>query len=60
MALIDPPGDPSARRMTFAIDVAASPADAFALISDIRRHAEWSPQEFEATLLDDGPIHVGT
>jgi hypothetical protein len=46
--------------MSFAIDVVASPADAFALISDISRHAEWSPQEFEANRLDDGLIRVGT
>ena len=46
--------------MSFAIDVVASPADAFALISDIRRHAEWSPKEFEANQIHDDPIRVGT
>ena len=40
MRPMDPPGKPSPRRMSFAIDVVASPADAFALISpDICRHA---------------------
>jgi hypothetical protein len=48
------------RRMTFAIDVAASPDEAFALISDIERHGEWSPQEFKATRIDSGPIGVGS
>ena len=47
-------------RMTFAIDVAASPEQAFELIGDITRHDEWSPQEFEARRLDEGPIGVGT
>ncbi len=48
------------RRMTFAIDVAAPPEEVFALISDIGRHNEWSPQEFEATRTDEGPIGVGS
>ena len=48
------------RRMRFAIDVTAPPDEAFALISDIERHGEWSPQEFEATRSDDGPISVGS
>jgi hypothetical protein len=30
------------------------------LISDIERHGEWSPQEFEATRIDIGPITVGS
>ena len=51
---------PSTRRMAFAIDVEASPDGAFALISDIERHDEWSPQEFEATRIGGGPIGVGT
>ncbi len=57
---MDPPGKPSPRRIAFAIDVAASPADTFALISDITRHGEWSPQEFEAERIGDGPIRAGT
>ena len=48
------------RQMTFSIDVGAPPVEAFALISDIERHGEWSPQAFEATRLDNGPISVGT
>ena len=48
------------RRITFAIDVSASVDEAFALISDIERHGEWSPQEFEATRIDGGPITVGS
>ena len=31
---------PSTRRMAFAIDVEASPDEAFALISDIERHMD--------------------
>ena len=50
----------NSRTMRFSIDVAADPSTAWALISDIQRHGEWSPQEFEATKLDDGPIGVGT
>jgi hypothetical protein len=46
--------------MTFAIDVSAPADEAFALISDIERHGEWSPQEFEATRIDSGPITVGS
>jgi hypothetical protein len=41
--------------MFFAIDVVASPTDAFALISDISRHGRLSPQEFEADRLDGDP-----
>jgi hypothetical protein len=52
---MDPPGQPSPRRMFFAIDVVASPTDAFALISDISRHGRLSPQEFEADRLDGDP-----
>ena len=48
------------RRMRFMIDVAAPPNEAFALISDIERHGEWSPQEFEAIRVDNGPIGVGS
>ena len=48
------------RQMTFSIDVGAPPAEAFALISDIERHGEWSPRAFEAARLDSGPIGVGT
>lgn len=48
------------RRMTFFIDVQSSPEEIFALVSDIERHGEWSPQVFEATRLDSGPISVGT
>jgi hypothetical protein len=48
------------RRMTFAIDVNPAPDAVFALVSDIERHGEWSPQEFEAARLDDGPIGVGS
>jgi uncharacterized protein YndB with AHSA1/START domain len=48
------------RRMTFAIEVSAPADEAFALISDIERHGEWSPQEFEATRIDSGPIAVGS
>lgn len=47
------------RQITLAIDAAAPPDQAFALISDIERHGEWSPQEFEATCIDIGPITVG-
>jgi hypothetical protein len=46
--------------MRFSIDVAADAGTAWSLISDIQRHGEWSPQEFEARKLDDGPIVVGT
>jgi hypothetical protein len=48
------------RTMRFSVDVEADPSTAWALISDIQRHGEWSPQEFEATKLDNGPIGVGT
>ena len=48
------------RTMRFSIDVAADAASAWSLISDIQRHGEWSPQEFEAKKLDAGPIGVGT
>lgn len=47
------------RVMRFTIDVAAAPTEAFALLSDIERHGEWSPQEFEATKVSDGPVGVG-
>jgi hypothetical protein len=50
----------STRTMRFSVDVEADPSTAWALISDIQRHGEWSPQEFEATKLDNGPIGVGT
>lgn len=46
--------------MRFVIDVSAAPAVAWALISDIGRHGEWSPQEFEATKETARPIRVGT
>jgi uncharacterized protein YndB with AHSA1/START domain len=48
------------RRMIFSIDVTSPPEQVFALVSDIERHGEWSPQEFEATRVDDGPILVGS
>ncbi len=46
--------------MTFHIDVAADQQTAWALLSDIERHGEWSPQEFEATKDIDGPVGIGT
>jgi Polyketide cyclase / dehydrase and lipid transport len=46
--------------MRFSIAVAADAGTAWSLISDIQRHGEWSPQEFEAKKLDGGPIGVGT
>lgn len=46
----------STRTMRFSVDVEADPSTAWALISDIQRHGEWSPQEFEARKLDDGPM----
>jgi carbon monoxide dehydrogenase subunit G len=48
------------RRMTFSIDVQAPPDEVFSLVSDIERHGEWSPQEFKAQRIDDGPIGVGS
>ena len=59
---MEPPRIPanSTRTMRFTVDVEADPSTAWALISDIQRHGEWSPQEFEATKLDNGPIGVGT
>lgn len=57
---MDPPDNASHRRVALTVDVAASPADAFALISDITRHGEWSPQEFEVERIGEGPVRVGT
>lgn len=51
---------PSPRRMVFSIDVKAPPEEVFAFISDIERHGEWSPQEFEAEHIGSAPIGVGT
>jgi len=48
------------RQITLAIDAAAPPDQASALITDIERHGEWSPQQFEATRIDNGPITVGS
>lgn len=45
--------------MTLSIEVQAPPEQVFALVSDIGRYREWSPQAFEATRLDDGPIGAG-
>ena len=46
--------------MTFSIEVGRTPEEVFALISDIERHGQWSPQEFEVERLADGPTGVGT
>ena len=50
----------NSRAMRFVIDVSAAPSVAWALISDIGRHAEWSPQEFEATKETAGSVGVGS
>lgn len=50
----------NSRTMRFVIDVSAAPDVAWALISDIGRHGEWSPQEFEATKETADPIRVGS
>ena len=46
--------------MRLSIDVSTNATTAWELISDIARHDEWSPQEFEASKLDGGPVGVGT
>ena len=50
----------NSRTMRFVIDVSAAPDVAWALISDIGRHGEWSPQEFEATKETADPVRVGS
>ena len=51
--------DGNARQMRFVETTLAAPEQAFALVADIERHGEWSPQEFEASRVGDGPIGVG-
>jgi uncharacterized protein YndB with AHSA1/START domain len=43
-----------------SIDVAASPADVWALVSDLTRTGEWSPECVGVDVLDSGPIAAGS
>ena len=45
---------------TWTATIARSPGDVFALLSDIERHAEWSPYAFRAEKVSEGPIGLGT
>ncbi|HEY1330013.1 MAG TPA: SRPBCC family protein [Actinomycetota bacterium] len=45
---------------TWTTTIAKPPADVFAVLSDFTRHHEWSPTNFTAKQLTEGPVGVGT
>jgi len=46
--------------VTGTVVVQRLPADVFAYVADILKHAEWSPKPYRAEKVTDGPIGVGT
>jgi hypothetical protein len=48
------------RRFTTTVDIAASPARVWAVMSDTARWHEWTPSITRITRLGDGPFAVGT
>lgn len=46
--------------ITTSVEIARSPEDVFAYITDVSRHPEWQEGLVSATLATDGPVGVGT
>lgn len=46
--------------ITASVDIARSPEDVFAYISDVSRHPEWQEDLVSVTLETDGPIGPGS
>lgn len=52
--------DGADRAFVVSVEIARPIEDVFALVSDLPRHGEWSPQVFHVEPLDPGPVGVGT
>ena len=46
--------------ITTSVDIARSPEDVFAYITDVQRHPEWQEGLVSVTVETDGPVRVGT
>lgn len=47
-------------RIVRAVEVAASPEDVFAVVTDLSTHPEWRPSVREFRTADAGPVAVGS
>lgn len=46
--------------ITTSVEIARSPEDVFAYITDVSRHPEWQEGLVSATVQTDGPVQVGS
>ena len=44
----------------FTLTVDRAPAEVFAYLTDVHKHAEWSPKPFRIESLSDDPIRQGS
>lgn len=47
-------------RITCSVAVSREPVDVFGYLTDIGRHAEWSPKPYRVEALASGPLRVGS
>ncbi len=44
----------------YTVEIDRSPEEVFAYLTDLKRHAEWSPKPYSVEAISDGPMRVGS